>query len=166
MGFKMSWKNAQRNRVVEAGQYHVQVKGWKPHEAVDSGNDCVIFEHTIIGPVDSPEIGQTVSDFITLTEAAAWKLGWFVGACGIIIADLPDMDTGSEEFQRILNTCKDRRLWVQVTKGVHKNKDVNKITDYTPDDDQEEVEVVEEVPDFIANKMKRDAQAGKRDSEE
>ncbi len=157
MGFKMSWKNAQRNRVVEAGQYHFQVKDWKEYKA-KSGNDCIIVESTIIGPVDCVDVGQTVSDFLTLTEAAAWKVGWFVNTCGIAIADLPDMDTGSEDFQRILNLCRGRRFYAEVTKGVNKEgKDVNSVVGYSPDEEQEEIEVVDEVPDFIKSKMNREA---------
>lgn len=150
----MSWKNAGQNQVAEAGTYHVEIKGYKDYKAM-SGNPCLIIEHTIIGPtegVGSEMVGRKMADFITLTESATWKLGWFVGSCGIVIADLPDMDTGSEDFKRILNMCKGRRLWVTVTKEVYNGKDVNKFVDYMPDEDQEEVEVIEEVPEFLRKK--------------
>lgn len=78
-------------------------------------------------------------------------------APGISIADLPDMDTGSEEFLRILNACKHRRMYVTVDKGVNKRgKEVNNVTDYIPDESQETLEIVEEVPAFLKNKKTRE----------
>lgn len=79
----MSWKNAQRGKVVEAGTYLVEVKDWKDYIA-QSGNPCVIVEMVVVksgseGESDNNAVGQKISDFLTLTENSAWKLAWFVG---------------------------------------------------------------------------------------
>jgi hypothetical protein len=152
----MSWKNANKNRVVEAGTYLVEVTNWKDHKSA-AGNPCIILETVVVGSGSeeaSPdnEIGAKIADFLTLTESAAWKLAWVVNTLGISIAELPDMDTGGEEFLRILNACKGRRMFVTCTKGVNNGKDVNNITNYMPDESQETVEVKEEVPSFIKNR--------------
>lgn len=147
----MSWKNAGRNKLVEAGTYMVEVKEWKDYQA-QSGNPCIIVEYEVVGPDGNENIGLKVSDFITLTEKSAWKLGWLVNTCGVETEKLPDMDTASEEFKNILNTLKGRTLWLTCTKEIYNSKDVNKVVDYMPDNDQEAITITEEVPDFIKNK--------------
>lgn len=150
----MSWKNASRNRVVPANTYHVKIINIKGH-TFNTGNEGFIFEYEIIGPDNSGEVGGKISDFLVVTENTTWKIGWLVGACGVNTEELPDMDTNSEEFLRILGLCKGRRLWVTVIKENYEGADRNKVTDYLPDDDQEPIEHVQEVPSFIKNKMNK-----------
>ncbi len=150
----MSWKNASRNRVVPANTYHVEINNIKEHK-FSTGNEGFIFEYEIVGPENSGEVGGKISDFLVLTENTQWKLGWLVGACGVNTDALPDMDTKYESFLRVLGLCKGRRMWITVVKENYEGSDRNKVTDYLLDDDQEPIEHVQEVPDFIKNKMNK-----------
>lgn len=162
----MNWKNAQRNRVVEANTYHVQVAGFRTTKFT-TGNDGAIFDYIIIGPEGNEEVGAKISDFFTFTKNAEWRIGWFVSTCGIMTTDLPDMEYGSEDFGRILNLCKGRKLFVTVIKEDYQGSMRNKVTDYQPDDSMEPIEEIQEVPEFIkkkasfpTNKMRRPSQEG------
>jgi len=63
------------------------------------------------------------------------------------------MDTASEEFRRVLNQCKGKRLYITVTKEKREGKDRNSVVGYCPDG-AENLEVLEDdVPDFIKNKV-------------
>ena len=152
---KMSWKNASnRSRIVEAGTYHVQVGNWKPFKYQTGNNGCIV-EYEIIGPEGNPDIGAKIADFFVYTEAAQWRLAWMVKECGVNVSVLDDMDFESEEFGRVLSTCKDRRLYLTVLKEKDKKgNDRNPIKTYTADEEQEPVGDIDSVPEFIKNKKK------------
>lgn len=141
---RCNWKT--NNVVVEAGNYHVTFDSWKDHTAKDSGNPCVIVTYLT-------EAGEPIADFLTLTDAAMWKVATVVEACSIDIGKLAEMDTASEEFRRVLNQCKGKRLYITVTKEKREGKDRNSVVGYCPDG-AENLEVLEDdVPDFIKNKV-------------
>jgi len=144
---KMDWRKA-GNTTVDAGVYEVVVKAWKPDTSRNK-NPVIRFTYEIVGPSGNPNVNRTLVDSITLTDAAAWRLAWFVGSTGIVLESLAEMDSESEEFHRVLETCVGRKLWITTVIDSYEGIQRNKITDYAKSDDQEETEITEEVPDFI-----------------
>jgi hypothetical protein len=144
---KMDWRKA-GNTTVDAGVYEVVVKAWKP-DTSRNNNPVIRLTYEIVGPEGNPNLNRVLPDSITLTDAAAWRLAWFVGSTGIVLESLGEMDSESEEFRRVLDTCVGRKLWVTTVIDSYEGVPRNKITDYAKSDDQEETEITEEVPDFI-----------------
>jgi hypothetical protein len=148
------WKKIGQGRApIEAGVYEVEVKSW---EAGTSKNNNPRIEIILITTRPEGSEGRELRDYITLTDAAIWRLGWFVSSCGIKVGELEDMESGSEEFRRVLQACVGRKLWVTVVIDSYDGKQNNKITEYAKVEDQEEIVVEDDVPSFIKNKRKNE----------
>lgn len=149
----VSWGKYDREPI-DANSYLVEVMDYE-FGTSQKGNKKIVWTHKIVGPDENEYIGRTLKcDSQTLTDKAMWKLAWFISACGISTKGLPDMNTGSTTFQKVLETCRGRKLWVTVTVDTWDGKKNNKITDYLKYDDQEPIESLDldDVPDFVKNK--------------
>lgn len=136
--------------------YHVEIQKWEKVVA-STGTDQVRWYATILDTDkmdnngDSLE-GKSLIEHTPLSDAAFWKIGWFVNTCGINLKSLPKMQTGSEAFARVLNHCVGRKMYWAVIVDVFNGKKNNKVDQYIPDDEQdpiEELDLEAEIPDFI-----------------
>jgi len=151
---KMSWKS--QGRTITPGVYGVKVLEWEAGTSRNN-NPTIAFTYEVVSPENHPDIGKPIWDIFTLTDKAAWRLAWFVSACGIKVENLPEMETGSEEFRSVLNACVDRVLYVSLVIDTFEGKERNKVTDYAKDEGQSPIENVDDVldvPDFIKKKNK------------
>lgn len=154
---KVTWKgNGSGKEPVPADNYEVQITDYRFTESL-KGNPQITWETKIVGPGGSEYIGRTLYEQTTLMPSSIWKLGWLVESLGINTGVLPEVDTESEEFRRIIKACVGRRLWFTVDIDVWDGKKRNKVVDYQASSDQAELntlEDIEDVPDFIKSKGK------------
>ena len=141
---QIDWKKEGRGdsaEPLEAGVYEVNV--------VNLAFGTSLTKNPKIRVMYKTKDGKILNDDLSLSAKAQWRLAWFVGACGIDLTKLPAMEVGSEEFTRVLERCRGRRMIVTVTIDMWNGKPRNKIMDYAKVDDQKVIEDIEEVPDFI-----------------
>lgn len=138
--------------LVEAGFYLVKV-GEIEKTVAKTGTEQML----VHGVVAEGELeGSPVQTFLALTTAALWRVGAFVQAAGHDLKSLPNMVLCSEEFFRVLNSCKGRLMTWDITQEVNpkSGKIQNKVNSFIQydSDDQEPLIYSDNVPSFIKNK--------------
>lgn len=142
--------------LLEPGFYTVTVGDYEKTTA-STGTPQIKYTHKVAEGSEDV-IGAPVFDWLALSEAALWRVGAFVQACGMDLKSLPNMELGSEQFWRVINMCKGRQVILELgQKTTPKGKVVNEVKSYMPVDDQEPLEYTDNVPSFIKNKQEPDA---------
>ena len=102
---------------------------------------------------DADLLGKPYTEWLSLTEQAAWKVKAFFWACG---AQLPkvDLDMNGELFMRLCNELKGHELCVELSKGVNPNtaKDRNQSEKFLRTEEPWDLDVnqvQDEIPDFL-----------------
>lgn len=132
--------------VIPAGTYRVRIKKAEFKKAKASGNEMIQWYGVVI---EGPQIGASISEFNTLTDAAVWKAGNFIKAAGIDVSG--KLDTNSGKFANLVNACIGQSMYWKVTEDVNaKGEPTNKVEAYARDTEQSSVIVSTdgEVPDF------------------
>jgi hypothetical protein len=150
---KMNWNQGKGMDPVDEGSYEVKILDYKWGESL-KGNPKIDWESVIVGPDGSPFIGRHLWEVTTITDKALWRLAWFVAEAGIDTAELKEMDTKSEEFKRVLQACKGRRMWWTVTIDAYEGKTRNKVSEYAQVADQAPITAkdLDDVPEFLKHK--------------
>ena len=142
----IKWKEQNSMDPVPEGLYLVQVLGVKKGESLN-GNPTLKWELKII---EGEHKGRHLFENHTLTPKAIWRLSWFVSELGIDVKKIPDMNTDSEEFNKVLSLCKDRTIYVQVTIDSWEGKERNKVIEYAKNDEQADIDVnLNDIPDWV-----------------
>ena len=131
--------------VIPAGTYRVRIKKAEFKKS-KSGNDMIQW-HGVI--VEGSQIGATISEFNSLTDAAVWKAGNFIKAAGIDVGG--KIDTNSGKFANLVNACVGQSMYWKVTEDVTPDgKPTNNVEAYAKDQDQASVIVSTDgdIPDF------------------
>lgn len=143
--------------LIDEGIYLVQIDGFDKTTATTGTEHLLAKGHTL--PSDSDESGtsRSVQEYLALTTPAQWRLGQFIDAAGYDHKKLPDMIVGSEEFNRIIFSCKGRKMyWEIIQEANPKTGNMkNKVQRFIPYEDQEPIEYESNVPAFIKNKVKK-----------
>jgi len=136
--------------LIEPGMYLVEINDWKKKEASTGTPQIEWLAKICEGDLD----GTPVHDFTALSSAALWRLGSLVQSCGIDLKTLPKMIIGSEEFNRVCNALKGRKVYWDITQDSYKGKPNNKVAGYMPYEDQEAAPdlTADTLPSFIKNK--------------
>jgi hypothetical protein len=93
--------------LIEPGFYEVEIKDFEKTTA-STGTEQVLVKGTIVeGDLEN----TPVQDYLALTDAALWRVGAFVQAAGHDLKSLPNMTLGSEDFWRVISSCKGRRMF-------------------------------------------------------
>ena len=142
--------------LVEPGFYQVEVVDYEKTTA-STGTEQIKVKHRIVQNDNDSLNGSTLFDFLALSEAALWRIGAFVQGCGMDLKSLPSMELGSEQFWRVINLTKGRRLFLEVTQATNpkSGRQVNKIQSYLPAEDQDPLEYIDNVPSFVKNKLNK-----------
>ena len=142
--------------VIAPGFYLSEVVDYEKTVA-KTGTQQIKVKHRILEPGEAE--GAPLFDFLALSEAAMWRVGAFVQACGLDLKSLPNMELGSEQFWRVVQLTKGRRVYLDVAQETNpkSGKPVNKVKGFTLVEDQEPLEYVDNVPSFIKNKHEADA---------
>jgi hypothetical protein len=151
---KVSWGEMNVNEsapLIEAGFYQTEVIDYEKTVA-KTGTEQIKVKHRI---VEGESEGATIFDWLALSDAAMWRVGSFMLACGLDLKTLPDMDTNSEAFWRVINLSKGRRLYIEVAQETNPKSGniVNKVKAYNSVEGQEPIEYTDNVPSFIKNKQ-------------
>ena len=103
-----------------------------------------------------PFEGKPYTDWVSLTEAAAWRVKGLFWACG---AQLPkvDLDMEGELFMRMCNQLKGHELALDLEVNINPNngKENNKVARYMRTEDAWDLDVnqlEDDIPDFLRNK--------------
>lgn len=150
---KIPWKKLNNYEPVEAGVYEVLVVKHE-HGTSHNNNPKIVWTYEIVGP-EGENVGRKIIDSHTLTDKAVWRLGWFVSSLNVDIDKLPDMSSGTEEFNKVLNACHGRKCWITVIVDTYDGKPNNKVTDYAKSEDQSELAEIDidDIPAFVKNKV-------------
>ena len=154
----MDWEKAgnQEFEIYPEGSYCVEIKSWKKEIAKSSGNEMIRLDGAIVTP--SAHKGKSVVEWITLTEAAQWRLAFFLEKClAIDVKKLPPMDTDSEEFRNLLNACKGRKMFWNIYIDSYDGKNKNKTTQKDPYEISKgnqpfDISTIEEAPDWVKSR--------------
>ena len=144
--------------VVPAMIYLVEVTGWK-RDKNKTGTENIRFDAHVVKPPAYK--GKSLADFITLTDAASWRLKAFLGAClnlSSVGYKLPAMDTNSVEFENLLNGCKGRQMFWNVFIDNYNGQDKNKTTQKEPYGEFAKnkpfsVDDAADIPDWVREKV-------------
>ena len=118
--------------VLPAMTYLVEITGWK-RDKNKTGTENIRFDAHVVKPTNYK--GKSLADFITLTDAASWRLKAFLGDClnlSSVGYKLPAMDTNSVEFENLLASCKGRQMFWNVMVDNYNGQDKNKTTQKEP----------------------------------
>ena len=150
---KMDWKKESENNVgmlYPEGTYKVRVDSYE-HVIATTGTPQIRWKCIIEAPDQYK--GKRMTEHNALTEKALWKVANFVKACGLNVDALGTAEVGSIAFNKVLDNCKGRTLYMHVTIGIGRNeKRRNEIDDYQPDTEQDAAQMqepTEDVPDFL-----------------
>lgn len=140
--------------LIEAGYYLVDIKDMEKTTAKTGTEQMLVKGNVSADDNNSGAQGAAVQDYLALTTNALWRVGAFVQAAGLDLKSLPNMTLGSEEFYRVLYSCKGRKMyWDIIQEANPKNgKIYNKVQGFAPYEDQEPLEFTDNVPSFIKNK--------------
>ena len=148
-------QHAQGDRVIlEGGVYRVKLVKWEKVQAKTGAPQIRWFAEVDSGS----NAGTSIVDHLQLLPQTAWKIVlFFQNALNLTAeqtASLGKLDTNSERFLRLLETCKGRRIYFTVIKDAYNGKISNKVEGFTPDDDQAPVDIddIDDVPEFVKRK--------------
>jgi hypothetical protein len=155
----MNWKDMGDGSfpLVESNLYTVRIVEVKRGLSAKKQSPQLEVKATIIeGPLE----GMSLMDRLSLVEAAAWRIGQALLACGMStenIKALPVCDDNSEEFTRITNMLKGRVCVWDVTQDTYQGTTRNKVSSWAAvlDADQGELTYEDNVPDWVKSKTKK-----------
>ena len=138
----MDWKKETSGEfiVYPAGTYRVRIISWERLKAA-TGTEQIRWRAEIVEPEEYR--GKSILDHTALTETALWRLAKAVACCGIDTTKAPSMDTDGPAFESILNACKERTVFWNITEDMYNGKVRNKVVDYVEDQEQPKIEVEE-----------------------
>jgi hypothetical protein len=136
--------------------YLVEITGWK-RDKNKTGTENIRFDAHVVKPTNYK--GKSLADFITITDAAIWRLKAFLGAClnlSSVGYKLPAMDTNSVEFENLLAACKGRQMFWNVIVDNYNGQDKNKTAqegygEYAKNKPFN-VDDAADIPDWVRNK--------------
>ena len=146
----MNW-NTGEQELIPAGTYKVEIQKWEDCPA-STGTPQIRWYATII---DGPYVGVTLLEHTATSEKALWRVAKFVSSCGVKVNALPEMQVGSELFNRVLDTCRGRQVNWLIEVSTYNGKKKNKPLDYIREAEQPDIDVevgLEEEPDFLKEK--------------
>lgn len=149
----VNWKDmnvGQGAPLIDPGFYLVEIKDFEKKTA-STGTEQVLIKGTI---AEGELQGTPVQDYLALTAGALWRVGAFVQASGHDLKGLPNMILGSEEFFRVLMSCKGRTMFWDIGQDTTpQGKIRNKVNAFTIHEEGQEPLIYEDnVPSFIKNK--------------
>lgn len=155
----MNWKKESDRKefpLFEDGTYLVSIDSWVKGESKKSKSPQIEWTMTMCED-GNPLGGQEFKDFMSLSSAALWRVAGLIKAAGVDMENLPEMVVGSEEFNRVLDLVKGRKVYVELVTEVYDSKPRNKVKAYIEYSEQEPAPAYgdNKVPDFIKNKVKK-----------
>jgi hypothetical protein len=135
--------------VYPEGIYKVKIDKYEMKKA-STGTEQVRWYGRI---AEGPYKGKTVLDHCALSDKALWKIGSFIHHAGFNLKKLPKLNTNSESFKRVLQSCVGREMYWYLIVDTYNGKDNNKTSDYKRLEqyegmDGDEVEL-EDIPEFL-----------------
>ena len=120
--------------IVPAGTYLVRVKKFERKISKTSGQEMVQWTAVV---VEGAQIGATVAEFTSLSEAGVWKAAKFIKCAGIDITG--KVDTGSSKFNACLKACVGQTMYWFISQDPKDGELKNKVETYQPDMNQQRV---------------------------
>jgi len=135
-------------RVYPEGTYRIKITGYEETTA-STGTKQIRWRGVVIAPQD--HVNGPVTTHTALTEKSLWRLARLVKACGISLKEAGSMEVGSPAFFRVLDACKGRTTYWQMSKGVdNKGRERNEIDDFVVDDECEgTISNDDDAPSFV-----------------
>jgi hypothetical protein len=137
---KMDWKKETSDEmtVYPAGTYYARMSGYERVEA-KTGTKQIRWKFEILEPDQYKS--KTILEHTALTEAALWRTANLVRALSVDTSNCPSSDTDHHHFDVILETCKERKLFLHVKEEIGQNGSPrNSIVDYKRDESEEMIE--------------------------
>lgn len=122
------WSQASKREVYPGGTYRVVAEKWERCEA-STGTPQVRIYTKITEPEEFK--GKTLVMHFPLTKTSQWKLATCVQEFSVDLSDIKKMVVDSAEFNKILDTIKDRSSYWTIIKDEQYNN--NKVTDFHSD---------------------------------
>ena len=134
--------------VYPTGTYRVKVLDVEETTA-NTGTPQLKFSCEIVEP--SEYAGKKYTEFIPTLDSVLWKVMQLVYGCGIDVDKLPDMDSTSPVFRKVVNACKGKEAWFYIEKSQYNGKDKNGVANFQRIEGNDLVEIdveSEDVPDW------------------
>jgi hypothetical protein len=145
----MDWDNVGGYEVYPAGTYKVKINHFE-HTTASTGTPQIKWSGFIMKPESL--LNKPITCFTAITDAAMWRVGRLVKACGIKVTG--KMDTQGPAFNNVLRLCQNRTTyWTLEEEADLNGKPRNNITDFATDPDQGTIEIkdmnFEDLPGFL-----------------
>jgi hypothetical protein len=146
------YADSQNIEVLPAQTYKVTLNKWEKCVA-KTGTEQIRFYASV---TEGEHIGKPLIDHMALTDAAGWRLAWFVKEAMTWDKDamkaVGKIRVGSAKFNRILDLAKGRQMYWTITIDPTYNN--NKVVEYIPDETETPVDLseLEDVPEFLKDK--------------
>ena len=132
--------------VYPEGTYQLRLNDWERCESKNEKKTKQIrWKFEIVSP--DKYKGKPFTDHSALTEAALWRTANLVKAFGVDTSECPKMDTDHPVFEAIINACKERLVYANMTEETYNGKQNNRVGDYQPDSHQ--AIIVPEIPKAV-----------------
>ena len=134
--------------VYPAGTYVMEMLDWE-RKVSSKGNPQIMVKLAI--KENEEYNGKPYTEWISLTEAALWRVKAFLWALGAQIPKVA-LDTNGELFTRMLNECKGHELGMEVEKIVRDGKENNNITNFLRVEEPWDLDIDQlqgDIPDFL-----------------
>lgn len=133
--------------VYPSGPYVVKIKSIEEVMA-STGNPQLKVSAEIVSSPEPVHLGKPVTDFITLTETAAWKLDRFLNGMKVDTKKLGVIDTDSGQFRNLLNKLVNKTTIWTLTQITDRNGNPrNRVVDWKVDEARVEDD---DLPEFLS----------------
>lgn len=141
-------KEVRENPVFPEGTYKVSITSYERCVA-KSGTKQIRFKAAITEPKE--HVGRSIIEHCALTDKALWKIANLINACGINTSKIPNLDTESGTFDKVLKSCVGRLSYWRLERGTdNKGNPRNDVVQYRADPDQQVIDanLDDDAPEF------------------
>jgi hypothetical protein len=144
------YANSQNIEVLPAQTYKVTLNKWEKCIAKTS-TEQIRWYATVDTPDEHKD--KPLIDHLALTEAAGWRIAWFVADALNWDADtmkqVGRIAVGSAKFNRLMDLAKGRSMYWTISIDPTYNN--NKVAEYVKDDTSDPVDLdeLDDIPDFL-----------------